>query len=123
MGPRYLVDTNIIIKLATENALKKASIDFLKTVLDDSFNLSVISKIELLSKDDKLLSFIETSNVIPLTEVIVEKTIELRRKYKIKIPDAIIASTAIINNFELITADKDDFRNIKGLILKSLPEN
>ena len=34
-----------------------------------------------------------------------EKTIELRKSYNIKLPDAIIASTAIINSVPLLSAD------------------
>jgi predicted nucleic acid-binding protein len=120
MGKRYLIDSNIVIKTATVNTFDNKSILFLKTILDESFNISVISKIELLSKDDSLLSFIETSNVLPLTDQIIEKTIELRRKHKIKIPDAIIAATALIHKFDLITNNVKDFSNIKGLNLVDL---
>jgi predicted nucleic acid-binding protein len=111
MGKRYLIDSNIVIKSATVNTFDNKSILFLKTIIDESFNISVISKIELLSKDDLLLSFIETSNVLPLTDEI----IELRRKHKIKIPDAIIAATALVHKFDLISNNVKDFSNIKGL--------
>ena len=46
---------------------------------------------------------------------IVEKTIDVRRLYKIKLPDAIIAATVLTNNFTLITGNTKDFKNIKGL--------
>jgi predicted nucleic acid-binding protein len=39
----------------------------------------------------------------------------LRRKHKIKTPDAIIAATAIANKYILITSNKSDFSNIKNL--------
>ena len=35
-----------------------------------------------------------------------EKTIELRKKYKTKLPDAIVAASAIVKGLPLITADK-----------------
>ena len=35
-----------------------------------------------------------------------EQTIELRKKYSIKLPDAIIASTSLVYGIPLITADR-----------------
>ena len=56
-------------------------------------------------------------NEISLTDEIKEKTIEIRKKYKIKLPDAIVAASAIVNNLPLITADKG-FNQIEELNLK-----
>jgi toxin FitB len=36
--------------------------------------------------------------VVPLSQEIEDKTIQLKRNYKIKLPDAIIAATAINQN-------------------------
>ena len=115
MGKRYLIDSNVIIKSATIGELDDNSIQFLTPIFNSSFNISVISKIEILSKDDRLRPFIEESNILPLTEQIINKTIELRMKYKVKIPDAIIAATALIHHFDLISYNIKDFNFIKGL--------
>lgn len=56
-------------------------------------------------------------NEISLTDEIKENTIEIRKKYKIKLPDAIVAASAIVNNLPLITADKG-FNQIEELNLK-----
>ncbi|MEL7532264.1 MAG: type II toxin-antitoxin system VapC family toxin, partial [Bacteroidota bacterium] len=53
--------------------------------------------------------------VLPLTEDIVQKTIMLRKQYRIKLPDAIIAATALHYDLQLITRNFDDFKQIKGL--------
>ncbi len=45
----------------------------------------------------------------------VEQTITLRRASKMKTPDAIIASTALVFNLTLITRNTSDFNNIQGL--------
>lgn len=45
-----------------------------------------------------------------------EQTINLKRKYSIKLPDAIVASTCLIFELPLITADKG-FTKIKELDL------
>ncbi len=114
---KYLVDSNIIIKLATENNLTDDSKSFLTAILNDSFNISIITKIEVLSKDDSLIEFVKAANIFELDEAIVMHTIQLRRKYKIRLPDAIIAATSIVNKFILITNNIKDFSNIKNLIV------
>ena len=114
---KYLVDSNIIIKLATENNLTDDSKSFLTAILNDSFNISIITKIEVLSKDDSLIDFVNVAKVFELDETIVLLTIQLRRKYKIRLPDAIIAATAIANKFILLTHNAKDFSNIKSLVV------
>ena len=47
------------------------------------------------------------------------KIIELRNTYRLKLPDAIIAASAIINNATLVTADSD-FKKVKELQLMSI---
>jgi predicted nucleic acid-binding protein len=45
--------------------------------------------------------------------------IEVRKKYKLKLPYAIVAATAITNNATLITNDKE-FKKVIGLKIKSI---
>ena len=49
-----------------------------------------------------------------LDNSVVDKTIFLRKKYKLKTPDAILAATAFTSNFILIS-NNNDLQNIKGL--------
>ncbi len=46
------------------------------------------------------------------------KIIAIRNEYKLKLPDAIIAASAIVNDAILITADKA-FKKVEGLQLKN----
>jgi hypothetical protein len=57
------------------------------------------------------LGYAETYN---LSSEIIDRTIKLRRNYKIKLPDAIIAATALNNDFVLVTRNEQDFNNIKN---------
>ena len=50
--------------------------------------------------------------VIKLDREIVEKVIQIRQQNKIKLPDAIILATALVNHFTLVTANVSDFSNI-----------
>ena len=53
--------------------------------------------------------------VFELTEEVADLCIGLRKKYKSKLPDAIIAATALAAKATLITRNTSDFKNIKGL--------
>jgi len=121
MGKRYLLDSNTVIDYIACLHPDKARI-WLNRIIDEEINVSVISKIEVLSydpdKDDNyqvLVDFFESSITFDLTSDIVGKTIKLRQKQKIKLPDAIIAATAVVNNFTLITRNIKDFEKIDGL--------
>ena len=115
-GIDYMADTNALIYLLSGDSC-------MKSYLASYIGLSVISEIELLSfpgitsfEEQQIRSFIKDCTVLFLTENVKNKTIALRRSYKIKLPDAIIAATAIENNLQLITADKG-FKQIAELDL------
>ena len=96
MGKRYLIDTNTLIEFQT-NKLPAKGHAFVSKTIDESFDISVINKIEILgypSVTKKTRDFIALANVFELDSKVVDKTIELRKIHKIKIPDAIIAATA-----------------------------
>ena len=65
----------------------------------------------------QIKSFLNDCNEVTLTNEIKDKTIEIRKKYKTKLPDAIIAASAIVKNIPLITADKG-FCQISNLTLE-----
>jgi len=117
---RYLIDNNVISNYFFEIFSENAMI-FLADVIDKIPNLSVITKIEALSwrsaniaKENIVQAFVNFSNIIALSDIIVEKCIEIRRNCKIKTPDAIIAATAIVYDFVLLTSDSD-FNRIPNL--------
>ncbi len=121
MGKRYLIDTNIAIYFL-DGHIPHSAIPFLSGVLNQESNISVITKIELLGwnfpNSEKMSinqAFVDNSVVLPLDNEVVAKTIELRRSYKIKLPDAIIAATAMVFDFTLISRNDNDFEKIKGL--------
>jgi len=43
------------------------------------------------------------------------KAVDIRKTFKTKLPDAIIAATAIVNNLSLITRNTKDFEKIQEL--------
>ena len=48
-------------------------------------------------------------DVLPLDEAIGRKAAEIRRQYRLKLPDACILATAIIHEKLLVTRDEKDF--------------
>jgi len=119
MGKRYLIDTNVVLDFMGNKLPNDARIAIAQ-IIDNEINLSVINKIELLgfSKiEQDLVDFVNCSNIISMSDDIVEKTIEVRRKYKIKLPDAIIAASALINDFTLVSSNIKDFQIISDLVV------
>jgi predicted nucleic acid-binding protein len=121
MGKRYLIDTNAIHDYLQELYPEKGLVKMDK-VLAQEANISVISKIEILSytPDDEsfaaqIESFINNSTLYEITNDIIETTIELRKLYRLKIGDAIIAATTQVHGFTLVTNNERDFNRVKGL--------
>lgn len=103
MGIKYLWDTNTVIYYLQQQFPPSAE-KFIDSILPDSQPaISVITEIELLcwkTATEKDIKF---------------KTAELRKAYKIKLPDAIIAATALVYDLTLITRNVSDFKNIDEL--------
>jgi len=121
MGQGALIDSNVIIDYIGD-IVSNPGKSFIKKHIDLEFNISVIVKIEVLGYNDlpeKLIileEFLSLSNVYQLTDAVTEKTIQLRRSYRgLKLGDALIAATALVNNFVLITRNTKDFHQIIGL--------
>jgi predicted nucleic acid-binding protein len=117
MGEKYLIDTNVIIDFS-ENKITARHKLFISSVIDADPFLSVINKIELLSFPvirNGISELLSTATVIGLTDEIIDKTFNLRKLYRIKLPDAIIAATALVHNLSLVTNDVSGFKGIKGL--------
>jgi predicted nucleic acid-binding protein len=122
MGKGYLIDTNVLIDYSANRLTGKGSV-FLATVIDDNPKISFINKIELLAFthiSDELIGFVDSSIIYGLNDDILEQTIRIRRDHKLKIPDAIIAATAIVNDLILITRNTDDFKKINLIELLNL---
>jgi predicted nucleic acid-binding protein len=117
MGKRYLIDTNVIIDFS-ENRLPLNAKLFVAEAIDNEPNISIINKIELLGFSlvtSEIIEFTDSATIINLTEDIANQTIALRKERKIKLPDAIIAATALVNSLTLISRNTKDFEGIEGL--------
>lgn len=100
---KYLLDTNTII-YALNQGLK---------LKDGKYLVSIITEIELLSyanltkSDEEVLKrLLGQFESIELTKSVKEKTIQIRKDSKLKLPDSVIIASALDNNAILVTSDK-----------------
>jgi predicted nucleic acid-binding protein len=119
---RYLLDTNTLIYFMDGTLTTKGFEFVLKALEAEECALSVISKIEVLGfpfpsilQEQQAAKFVKSLRIYHLTEDVVEKTIEIRKSIKPKIADAIIAATAILHGFTLISRNEKDFKHLHGL--------
>ncbi len=117
----YLLGTNFIINYF-KGIFEGDARQFTDAIINDTTYISVITRIELLgwksivAKDEKVIKeFISDSRIFSLEESIIVKTISLRKIIKIKLPDAIIAATALEHNMHLVTHNIKDFKKVPGL--------
>lgn len=111
-GVRFLLDTNYVIGLVKQQEI------VLKTVADRAIETrtcaySFVTRIELLGfsgitsqEIDGIERTLAQMQYAALTKEIEDWAIALRRNYRLKTPDAIIAATAKCLKLELLTLDR-----------------
>lgn len=84
--------------------------------------ISVVTKVELLSfpnitekEEDQILELLQNFSVIPLDDEITCESIKVRKKFRLKVPDAIIAASALIHKGTLVTRNEKEFKKVKEL--------
>ena len=118
--PQYLIDTNVVIDYLGKN-LPTSGMTFMNVVIDTVPTISVVTKIEVLGFNTTeehyqlLVDFMNDAAILQLTENVVTQSIVVRKLRKTKLPDAIIAATALVYELTLITRNIKDFENIPGL--------
>jgi len=105
---KVILDSNIVIYLSQ----KKLSINEVFEA-NREYYISLVTYMEILSYNfpskeeeefiQKLLSLFE---IIDITKIIAQEVISLKKKRKIKLPDAIIVATALVEGATLYTNDK-----------------
>ncbi len=112
MGPvRALFDSNILIRFLNEK--ERSILDDLLTGSEKP-SISRVTWIEVLTgsrqDDDRLLrSFLSGFRIHEMTPEVAERTAQLRRTTRLKLPDAIIYATALETGRTLVTLNTRDF--------------
>lgn len=118
MAGKYLIDTNTVIDYLNN----KLPVNTAQILDEEELEISVITRMELLAWRNAdahqlqvLEEFISNAVVRNLDEPVILKGIEIRKTLQLKLPDAIIAATAIVHERSLVTRNVGDFKNITGL--------
>jgi len=107
------LDTNIVIGFLKG---EKDIIRFISNRLDEGAVLFVsqITRMEMmsyhgLSKEDevRIKGFLAGVQVLMLDPQVESKAIAMRREHRLRLPDAVIVATALVNHCVLITYDRD----------------
>ena len=109
-GNRYLLDTNAIVALLQQDY---KLIQLLQNA--EWIGISVISQLEFLafsglSKADiqifqQFLQRVEVIDLFSQNKLLIDRIIEIRQQYRLKLPDAIIVAKARENSAILVTRD------------------
>jgi predicted nucleic acid-binding protein len=117
IGSNLLVDSNIVVYFLF--GYKNVQ----KFFISSRPALSFISELEVLSSAnftdndfDNAKNLLTKHEIIGYLPELRDIIIDIRSQKKLKLPDAIIAATAIYLNVPLVSADKG-FKNIEGLDL------
>ncbi len=116
-GTDIFIDTNICIYLLDGDTV------LAELLQGQNLYLSIITEMELhayhgnnYSSVQILDAFLQSVSIINIEEKVKINTIEIRKKAKLKLPDSIIAASALTYNLPLITADKG-FKRVDHLDL------
>jgi len=105
-GDKLFVDTNILIYLLNGDKEIAEILDGKEIIISFITELELLAFPKLTSSQTKLVkALIKECKVINLNQEIKDLTIELRKKFKLKLPDSIVAASASYFNIPLLTAD------------------
>lgn len=110
-GIKYLLDTNFLLGMFKSTPEVLAALDS-RPLLASECAYSAVTRMELLgfaaitAQEDALIrSRLSALIYLPIDTAVEDRAIELRRTRRVKLPDALIAATALCHGLELLTLD------------------
>jgi len=89
---------------------------------DDEIYVSSITRSELFSgratDETRVIRLLEAMQELSVDRAVAERAGRIRRETNVRLPDALIAATAIENGLALVTRNRRDFEAIPGLVLR-----
>jgi len=114
-GNKLLLDKNAILYVLSGDETLASFLNGKELLISVITELELLSFKDITQKETKTItSFLSELKIENISEEIKKKTIEIRRSTSLKLPDCIIAATAIALNIPLITSDKQ-LSTVKGL--------
>lgn len=122
----FTLDTNIIIALfqgdpAVERAVR-AWQQSGTSLVTSTITLTELLAFPDLTKDEevRLKEFLQSTRSVAVTWPIAELAAHIRKRYRLKIADSLIAATAWYEATTLVTRNVRDFRKVREIQLQSL---
>lgn len=123
MSPRFLIDTSVLIDYMKPDA-DAVLLAEVEQALSEGAAVSVVTTMELLGWSghtpetrQAAEALLAALGEIALSHRVVQQVIALRSGLTIKLPDAIIAASALTEGVPLMTGNVDDFAKVPGLKL------
>lgn len=117
-GKTAVFDSNIIIYLSRRELSPAFIEDF------DQISISIITYMEILGyrfndqEEEKFIrELLSLFKIIYISKQLADTVVQIRKDIRIKLPDAIIAATAISEKAYLITRNTMDFKNTEALLV------
>jgi predicted nucleic acid-binding protein len=105
-GNKLFVDTNILIYLLQGNHEIKEILEGKRITISFITEMELLSFPNLSSQEKGLIEeLIEDCKVINVNTDIKLSAIEIRKRFKLKLPDAIIMASALYEDIPFLTAD------------------
>ena len=116
-GIRIVCDTNPLIYLLDGNREVAQFLDNKQIYLSVITELELFGKPNLSRQDNEIIeTLLSVCVVIDINQEVRKLYREIKQKHTIKLPDAVVAATAIYLDMPLLTFDKG-FKNISNLKL------
>jgi len=110
-GVEYLLDTNFILGML-KNSPEVSEILASKQLNASQCAYSAVTRMELLGfpgitfdEDALIRSRLDLFGYLPIDLAVEDRAIQLRRSRQVKLPDALIAATALCHGLQLLTLD------------------
>lgn len=113
---RAIIDSDVLIDYLQGAPAAKRELDSYA-----AREISIISWMEVMvgaktpAEENAAEAFLRTCKVHDLTQTIAEEAVALRKKHRIRLPDAIVWATACSAGCLLVTRNTDDFPSDPGV--------
>jgi predicted nucleic acid-binding protein len=105
-----VVDTNILIDYLNGSTKARGELDrFERVSISIVTWMEVLVGVEVGGAEEAVRAFLRRFDVQPIDPGIAERAVEIRRKNRIRLPDAIIWATAMHLGVVLVTRNSRDF--------------
>lgn len=122
----YTLDTNAVIYYLSgeskvveliSRVLERQGVVYVPTVV----RLELLSKPDITeSENETIMNFLAECRQVPLDNAIADLAADVRRLYKVKTPDSIVAATALFTGSILVTRDVRDFKRVSNLFVETI---